>query len=283
MTEDRTLERIAKAVGDLQAMPAVVEKVLRMAQDPETEVKDLRAVIEVDPGLTSKILRVANSAYYQRTREIASLSHAIRTLGFKTLVSLTVASSTKTIFDQHSEVTRQVRTSLWDHSISTAFLASMICKSVPQPRDQEICFLGGLLHDIGKLVISRSFPTQFKKIRHEIEEKAADPARAECDILGFRHEVLGAHLARQWKLPELLENVIHYHHDFSDAPAGGTEAAVVCLADRVATELGWNFPSPNLPPLSEHPAAERLEIDGMELQESLEDLREQVESVRSIF
>ncbi len=58
---------------------------------------------------------------------------------------------------------------------------------------------------------------------------------------------------------------------------------MLSLADRVSTELGWNFPTPNLPPLSEHPAAERLEIDGKELEESLEDLREQVESVRSIF
>ena len=80
--DDALLERLAKATGDLPAMPNVVEKVLRMVQDPETDVDDLQHVIEVDPGLTSKLLRVANSAYYAREREIASLNHAILTLGF---------------------------------------------------------------------------------------------------------------------------------------------------------------------------------------------------------
>lgn len=285
ITIDETmLERLAKATGDLPSMPDVVEKVLRMAQDPESDVAKLQQVIEKDPGLTTRVLRVANSAYYHRSREIGSLSHAILTLGFKTLVSITVASSTKTIFDQYSEVTRKVRTTLWDHSITTAFLTGPICEMAKKQADPELCFLGGLLHDIGKLVISRNFPTQFTKVRHAVEEKGAEQGRAEDVFLKFRHEHLGAFLAREWQLPQAIEHVIHFHHNFEEAPEKEiNEAAIVALADSLSTMLGWNFDNPTMPPLAEHPAGAFLGIDCEKVEGELEELKALVESLREMF
>jgi putative nucleotidyltransferase with HDIG domain len=282
MTEEE-LARLAKAAGDIPAMPVVVERVLVLAQDPETKVQDLRHIIEVDPGLTSRLLRVANSAYYHRQREITSLNQAICTLGFKTVVSLTVASSTKGVFDGFSEVMREVRQTLWNHSLSTAFLANSLCRLAPKRLDPELCFLGGLLHDIGKLVISRNFPTKFAKIRHAVENLGADAARSEEVILGFRHEVLGAYLAREWKLPEAVETIIHWHHEPEAALQMNGECAVVALADHMATDFGWNFPMPNLPPLLASPELKTLSIAPAQLSEQRDLLGEQVGAIRAIF
>lgn len=283
MSNDALLQRLAKATGDLPAMPAVVERVLRLVQDPDTQVEHLRAAIEIDPGLTSKLLRVANSAYYARQRKITSLSQAIVTLGFKTILSLTMAGSSKTIFEQYSDVARAVRTTLYDHSISTAFLTNSLGKLTPLKLDAELCFLGALLHDIGKLVISRNFPIQFNKIRVANEEHGVEWLIAEMETLGFNHEQLGEHLARQWNLPQTFEDLIRHHHTVAESELAQTEVALVNLADHVATFLGWNFPRSHLPPLSESPVLAFLRIDPARLDSRLDDMKETVEAIKALF
>ncbi|MBN1476065.1 HDOD domain-containing protein [Candidatus Sumerlaeota bacterium] len=282
-SNDALLARLAKATGDLPAMPAVVERVLRLSQDPDTNVEHLRSAIEIDPGLTSKLLRVANSAYYARQRKITSLSQAIVTLGFKTILSLTMAGSSKTIFEQYSDVARAVRTTLYDHSISTAFLTNSLIRLTPLKMDPEICFLGGLLHDIGKLVISRNFPMQFNKVRVANEEQGVDWLEAEMATLGFDHEQLGEHLARQWNLPQQYEDLIRHHHTVAEAEVAQAEAALVNLADHVATYLGWNFPRPHLPPITESPVLGFLRVDPARLEQRLDEMREAVETIKALF
>jgi len=281
--DDAALEKLARAAGDLPAMPDVVDKVLSLVQDPNSEVEDLKKVIEHDPGLTSKLLRVANSAYYQRAREIASLNQAILTLGFKTLLSLTLASSTKTMFDQYNEVARQLRQKMWEHSISTAFLASMISRQSKGVLDQDLCFLGGLLHDVGKLVIGRNFPTQFARIRTAIDQHGKDQRETEEEILGFTHENLGAYLAREWNLPVPLEIAIRCHHDFESAPEHRLDVAVVDLANRLASHLGWNFTRKRVETLEGDPAVLALGLDPARLMDELDDMQSQVVELRQHF
>jgi putative nucleotidyltransferase with HDIG domain len=283
VTNDALLQRLAKATGDLPAMPAVVERVLRIGQDPDCNAEHLRSAIEIDPGLTSKILRVANSAYYARQRKISSLSQAIVTLGVKTIMSLTMAGSSKTIFEQYSDVARAVRTTLYDHSISTAFLTNSLIRLTPRKMDPEICFLGGLLHDIGKLVISRSFPMQFNKVRVVNEKQGVSWLEAEMATLGFNHEQLGEHLVRQWNLPQEYEDLIRHHHTVAEAGVAQVEAALVNLADHVATFLGWNFPRPQLPSPTESPVLKFLRIDPGRLDKQLDEMKEMVESIKALF
>ena len=281
---DPTLaERIAKISGDLPAMPAVVLRVLEMAQDTETTVEDLQRVIEVDPGLTTKILRVANSAYYRRVREVYSLSHAILTLGFRTVLSLTLASSTKALFDDCADVAKPIRQTLWDHSISTAFVASDLGRLVPGGADPELCFIGGLLHDIGKLVIVRHFAEPFARVCAEAAAGPEAALAAEERILGFRHDALGAHLAGEWELPEALAGVIRHHHDPERSERNPTETAIVALADYASTQSGWNFFEPDPAPYENVPVAAALGLEGETLKERMTEIREHVEELKSIL
>jgi putative nucleotidyltransferase with HDIG domain len=275
-------ERLAKISGDLPAMPPVVLRVLEMAQDTDTTVDDLKRVIEVDPGLTMKLLRVANSAYYRRVREVVSIDHAILALGFRTVLSLAMASSTKAVFDQCGEASARVRRTLWEHSISTAFVASDLGRFAKESVDTELCFVGGLLHDIGKLVILRHFPEPFARIGRE----ASDPQAAllaEEALLGFRHDVLGAHLATEWELPEPLVRVIRYHHDVDAADANRREAAVIALADHATTQAGWNFFPPQAAPWEGAPGMETLGFEVEPLQERMTEVRAHVEELKSIL
>jgi putative nucleotidyltransferase with HDIG domain len=275
-------ERLARISGDLPAMPAVVLRVLEMTQNTNTTVDDLKRVVEVDPGLTTKLLRVANSAYYRRAREVVSIDQAILALGFRTVLSLALASSTKAVFDQCGEASARVRRTLWEHSISTAFVASDLGRFAGEAIDKELCFVGGLLHDIGKLIILRHFPEQFARIGRE----AGDPEsglRAEEELLGFRHDALGAHLAAEWELPEPLVRVIRHHHDADAAEANRNEAAVIALADHATTQAGWNFFPPQAMPWEDAPGIAALGLDADSLQERMTEVRAHVEELKGIL
>lgn len=276
-------ERLARISGDLPAMPAVVLRVLEMAQDTDTTVDDLKRVVEVDPGLTTKLLRVANSAYYRRAREVVSIDHAILTLGFRTVLSLALASSTKQVFDQCGDVSPRVRRTLWEHSISTAFVAADLGRFARNPAiDTELCFVGGLLHDIGKLVILRHFPGPFARIGREAND-AASGLRAEDELLGFRHDALGAHLAAAWELPEPLVRVIGKHHDAPAAEANRAETAIIALADHVATQAGWNFFPAQAATWENAPGLAELGFGAEALQERMTEVRTHVEELKGIL
>ncbi|MBZ0267664.1 HDOD domain-containing protein [bacterium] len=276
-------ERLARISGDLPAMPAVVLRVLEMAQDTDTTVDDLKRVVEVDPGLTMRMLRVANSAYYRRAREVVSIDHAILTLGFRTVLSLTLASSTKAVFEQCGDVPNRVRRTLWEHSISTAFVASDLGRFASGPIDTELCFVGGLLHDVGKLVILRHFPEQFFRVGKEADGDPAAALRAEEALLGFRHDALGAHLAAEWELPEPLVGVIRHHHDVAAAGANRAETAVIALADHAVTQAGWSFFPPQASPWENAPGMDVLGLAADSLQERMTEVRTHVEELKSIL
>jgi HD-like signal output (HDOD) protein len=131
--------------------------------------------------------------------------------------------------------------------------------------------------------ISRNFPTQFARIRAAIDQHGQDQRKTEEEILGFTHENLGAYLAREWNLPVPLEIAIRFHHDFESAPEHGLDVAVVDLADRLASHLGWDFTVQRIETLEDDSAVKALELDPVTLLADLDDMRSQVVELSQHF
>jgi putative nucleotidyltransferase with HDIG domain len=226
------LERLLESLGDLPSSPAIVSAVIGMASDLNTNLTELGKVLSADQGLTAKVLRLSNSSFYGRSKQIGTIDEAIMTLGYYTLRSLVVASSTHSIFKQ-KDITRFLPV-LWDHSLAAAVSARLLGRQLRHPQTEE-AFIGGLLHDVGKLVLMQKLPEPYSAVR---EAAMADGrwCAHEKEALGFTHVDVGVAVLELWNLPrELVEAVALHHqqmHVAADRPT--SLAQLIWLSNLVA-------------------------------------------------
>lgn len=226
------LEQLLESLGDLPSSPAIVSAVIGMASDLNTNLSELGKVLSADQGLTAKVLRLSNSSFYGRSKQIGTVDEAIMTLGYYTLRSLVVASSTHGIFRQ-KDVTRFLPV-LWDHSLAAAVAARLLGRQTRHPQTEE-AFIGGLLHDVGKLVITQKRPEPYAEMR---EKAMADGqwCTHEKQAFGFTHVDVGVAVLERWNLPRVLVEAIALHHqemqNAGDRPA--TLAQLIWISNLVA-------------------------------------------------
>ena len=240
------LKRVIATLGELPISQAgVVSTVMRMTADINTEIHKLSHVLSTDQALTARVLRMSNSPFYGRMRGVGSLNEAIMILGFYTIRSLVVATSTYAMFkrDNNGGLERD----LWNHSLAVALGSRIVARRVGSPKIEE-AFLAGLMHDIAKLVLLQRFPEDYKPVLAAAARRGAPHLEIEREQLGFTHAELGAIILEQWNLPKFLVDVTRYHHD-PDACAGEPETEngvtktihVVCFANELAKSLGYGF------------------------------------------
>jgi putative nucleotidyltransferase with HDIG domain len=235
-TANTDLNRVLETLGDLPSSPAIVSAVIGMATDLNTDLKELGRVLSADQGLTAKVLRLSNSSFYGRAKQIATVDEAIITLGYYTLRSLVVASSTHSLFKQ-KDLTRFLPM-LWDHSLATAVAARQLGRQVQHAQTEE-AFICGLLHDVGKLVLTQKLQTEYTGIR-EAAMVDGDWCVHESAKLGFTHIDVGVALLEQWNFPRELVEAVALHHAAPDAAPDRppTLAQIIWLANSMANRLG---------------------------------------------
>src|SRR5690606_3442482 len=143
-------------VSEIPTPDALIQQIISTASNPNTSAKELEKVISMDVGLSTKILKLVNSAYFGLPRKITKVSEAIVVVGFKTVRNL--ALSVFTYSALHSRTTFIDHDKLWSHFMLTSILSEQISKNIGFMNREEV-FLAGLMHDIGKLAIDLIFPT----------------------------------------------------------------------------------------------------------------------------
>jgi len=204
-------KKVMSEAENLPALPDIVNKVLEQIDNPNSNPKDFQEIISKDPVLTAKVLKMSNSAYYGYSREIATISEAIIILGLDTLKSLVIAASAYASLSREAEGYGLQRGDLWRHSLATAAGARLISKQAGY-KEIEKFFVTGLLHDIGKILLSRHIIRFMDQIRTLAKMRDISFDIAEREVMGFNHCDVGAELANYWKLPPLFYDVAKYHH-----------------------------------------------------------------------
>lgn len=210
-TRDLIQRRVLKRVKDIPSLPQFVIETLGKLDDPKSSATDVGQKLSLDEGLVVRVLRLANSAYYGLSRKITGVSEAISFLGFKTVKSIVLAASVYKFMDSAFSGYALDRGSLWKHSQSVAAVSRYLAEKLKKG-DPEEAYIGGMMHDIGKIVLNDYVRFGYSIILRLVEEDKVPFCEAERQVLGFDHAQVGGLVLEQWNLPDSYALIASYHH-----------------------------------------------------------------------
>jgi putative nucleotidyltransferase with HDIG domain len=236
MSPDLSL-KLANAVDGMPAFPKSVEKILQLTRDVNCTPKDIVQVIDKDPVVTVKILKVVNSAYYSLPRQITSVNNAVVYLGFNTIKNLALAIAAIGMLPKHNAADFDVDQYLL-HSLSTAGIARKLAIQTGDA-DPMDCFIGGLLHDFGKVVFAQFLPAEFRQALQMSQTSNSSLHEALRKTVGVDHAVVGAMLVEKWRFaPELINTI---SHQYEANKVDTSLFACVFTANQISKQLGFGF------------------------------------------
>ena len=230
-------QKLAAAVDRMPAFPKSVQKILELTRDVDCSPKDLVQVIDKDPVVTVKVLRVVNSAYYSLPKQITSINHAVVYLGFNTIKNLALSIAAIGMLPADNAAGFDAQQYLI-HSLSTAGIAKQLALQV-DGADPMDCFIAGLLHDFGKVVFAQFMPQEFRKALEASQWSETSLHLALRDVIGTDHAVVGAMLVEKWRFPsDLVETIrCQYDPELQDTPM----IACVFTANQISKKLKFGF------------------------------------------
>ncbi len=229
--------RIVASIEELPPMPGVVTHVLQMLSDPECSMAELTRALSQDQSLVVRLIKVSNSALYGSSRKISTLSQAVTRMGTRIVRNLVLAAFTQSLFPVNRSSIGLWAQSLWQHSKECALASRRIAEAVHY-HDPEEAFVGGLLHDIGKLVILLKMPDKYQSVRKIQASSRISTADAELRTLGCDHTLVGELLMQKWKMPANLQACVRYHHQPHVSREFGSLANIVACGDRMSHQWG---------------------------------------------
>lgn len=275
--------RLVQRVVDLPTLPAVTARTFRLVEDERSSAQDLAVVIGTDQSLASRILRLANSAFYGFPRAIVSVSQAVVLLGFDTVKSIVLAA---TVFDTLSgkDVASGFdREQFWLHTVGVASAARIVARSLRRV-EANLAFVGGLLHDIGKVVLDRYFSHRYSEAAMLAGRLPCPIREAETAVFGVDHAEVGGWLLERWRLPMSIIGSVAFHHCPGAAkPEHWALTATVHLADVLARNAGIGGGGDDLIPVPDPEVLARLRVEPAQLTRWTEALAAERAAVEAFF
>lgn len=230
--------KILARVEKIAPLPQTVARLMQLVNEPDHGAGDVANVVSTDPVLTAHVLRVVNSAAFGLGQAVGSLDRAVAYLGDKIVLGIAIGSGASEVFGARLEGYEAEQGMLWRHSLCAAIAARELLPLVPAAGTPASAFTAGLLHDIGKTVVS-----EYLKGRKTDPETRAefqkDFVQFERDQLGTDHAEVGSLLAQRWRFPASMSEVIRWHHEPGRAsPEQRPLAYLLHLADVVAVMAG---------------------------------------------
>ena len=202
---------IAEMIESMPAFPKSVQQVLEIADDINCNPRDLVRVVEHDPVLTGRLLKVVNSAYFGLSRRISSVKEALAFIGLNTLKNVALTLAAVGALPSETKAGLQMDTFLSNSLAVGGTCRWLASRSGLGVRDTDRAFLAGLLHDFGTVVLALHLPEIFREIREAAQRVDRDPYRLEMRLLGTHNFELGALVAEKWQLEAKISETIRYH------------------------------------------------------------------------
>ncbi|MFW5784832.1 MAG: HDOD domain-containing protein [Chitinispirillaceae bacterium] len=282
-TTTTSLKQRLQSINTLPTLPSVIVKITELLQNPSTSAEEVGRAIKTDQALTSKVLKLVNSAFYGFPGKIGTITHAIVILGFSTVKNIVLTASILDAFKKDSSNDNDFNPEdFWIHSVACGAAAQCIARTIGSDEKEE-CFIGGLIHDIGKIILCTYMPEEFLRTIHKsgIEKKLF--FQSEKELFDVTHQEIGSELARLWHLPPHLNNAIAYHHNPSTRREGYKLTAIVHCADIFVRALDYgNGGDDRVPPIDEK-VWRNLGLDNVSLPTLFDNISDEVNKAEVFF
>jgi HD-like signal output (HDOD) protein len=245
-----SIDAVVRKVAEVSTLPHVALRVIAVAKNPGAGAADLRIVVEGDPALGARVLRMVNAAAYGVRSTVTDLHQAISFLGFSQVRNLALTASVAEVFKRNERVGTYQRSMLWRHMVSVGICARLVASRCRMPNFED-AFLAGLLHDIGIVIEDQHVHKRFCQMIRGLFE-GAPLCAIENEYLGFDHCRLGERIAEVWRFPPTVQAAIRYHHESHRYGGEGCEivrcveiANVVCTLKGISS-VGMRLVEPPL-------------------------------------
>ncbi len=205
-------KQLIEMVESIPAFPQSVNQVIAMTSNANCPPKKLVQVIERDPILTMKVLKLVNSAFFGLSKEVISVQHSVVYVGLNTIKNVAISVAMAGVLPAENDAGLDMQ-AFWKDSLAVGVIAKLLAeKNRVPPNESADYFVAGLLHNIGKVIFAHYFPDDYKKVLTLSQEKGLPLHKVEKELMGLDHCQLGSLLAKAWKLPENLRMCIRSHH-----------------------------------------------------------------------
>lgn len=263
-----TREQVTARLKQLPSLPSAVSDLLASFSNEDVDVEQIARQIARDQGLTARVLRVANSSFYGLQSKVGTINEAVVVLGFRAVRSMVMAVSMNGAFRvdqcQCFDAAGYLR-----HCVGVGLASRALAPLAGL--NAELAFTGGLLHDIGQLVLASNFSVQYAVALDYRKKHDCPLVIAERDILGLDHAEVGGLLAEAWRFPDSLHQAVALHHSPAGALANSL-ANVVHVADAFAHAMGLANASDELMMPVDRTAWERLALDGEKCRKAIAEI-----------
>jgi len=280
---EKAVQELVNAIDELASLPGICGRITEMVEDPDSTIKGLAKTISQDPGLSVKLLRIANSAFYGRVKTVETIEQALNVIGMQRLRDIVLGTAAIDTFNGIPNELVSME-DFWMHSIYCAIASRLLAKKIGN-NNAETIFIAGLLHDIGQLVLFHEKPEESRQALLLTIEDVNEPdmVEAEQHIFGFDHCQIGAALAEQWSLPDLLLNSILHHHTPEKAEVFHQEIALIHIGNILACMAELDEIAEDDVASIHASAWEVTGLDANIIPEIMHETQEQFSEVRKIF
>ena len=276
-TVDKKVTQIIANIRNLPTPPIVFHQIQKVISDPKVSAGQIASILSEDPAMSVKVLKLTNSAFYGLSREVESVKQAVVIVGLEAIKNLVLAASVLDMF-KGKDFDQEAQEKFWRHSLAVGFCGRMLANQtrVRGMIDPDSVFSGGLLHDIGKVVMSCFLRKEHDEVTEERQKDTESPSfEVEERVLGYNHADIGGVLAEQWKLPSRLIQAVAFHHrpqlNTSDDPI----ANVIHVSNYIAKKTFCNRDEQYLVGSMEPSAVDYMQITDEDIETYCEKLREE--------
>lgn len=278
----KDIQAILRKIDNLKPMPQVAQKVMSIAQDPQSSMSDLSEIIIYDQALTANLLRICNSALFGVPKEVESVRQAIVYLGMDQVVDLVLMSGGAANLKDKQDGYDLAEGDLWKYSVSSALIARELAEK-GKVENSHLIFTAALVKDIGKVVLNQYVADSYEKInllvsKHEFSFKEAEKA-----VIGIDHAELGSMVAEKWNFSKKMVDIIKYHHSPGESEESLLETSIVHMADTLCMMMGIGVGSDGLSYRFDNDVAERLNFSERDLQEAIAGFGEKIQKVEELI